>query len=220
MLRAQDDTPLFSVKGWWRAMVYRLGLPFTTALLIAACGGDRSATRVAGDTTVSTETGAAAGETRAEGSENLTLPSWMKVDRSAKTVSADIEAGKTAENNHWNFNGYYNGNATIAVPAGYKVTIQFKNDDPAVAHSIGVDSKTSDFPAMWENPQPVFSGAISENPTSLQGGTSPGKSTKISFTADKPGNYSLVCFMPGHAAAGMWVHFKVSSDGETGVAAS
>lgn len=201
-------------------MSCRMGLPLTAALLMAACGGERSATRTPPDTTVSGMAGAEGGGAPAGTSASLTVPAWMKVDQSAKLVSADIDAGKTAVNNHWNFNGYYNGNATIMVPAGYKIRIQFKNDDPAVAHSIGVDSRTGDFPAMFENPQPVFSGAISENPTSLQGGTAPGKSTTISFTANKPGQYSIVCYMPGHAAAGMWVHFNVSSDGKAGVATS
>jgi uncharacterized cupredoxin-like copper-binding protein len=144
----------------------------------------------------------------------------MKVDEAAKTISADIDAGKTPDNNHWNFNGFVNGNATMTVPAGYKVRIQMKNSDPAVAHSIGVDSKMGEFPPMFQDPKPVFPGAISEDPTSPQGGTAPGKSATISFTADKPGQYSLVCYMPGHATTGMWMHFHVTEGGKAGVSTS
>jgi uncharacterized cupredoxin-like copper-binding protein len=203
-------------------MLCRIGLPLTAAILVAACGGDRNAaTRAPAETTASeTAGGAAAGGAQPAEAGKATMPAWMKVDEAAKTVSADIEAGKTPDNNHWNFNGYYNGNATITVPAGYKVRIQLKNSDPAVAHSIGVDSKMGDFPPMFQNPKPVFQGAISEDPTSPQGGTAPGKSATISFTADKPGQYSLVCYMPGHAATGMWMHFHVTEGGTPGVSTS
>ncbi|HEU4587465.1 MAG TPA: sulfocyanin-like copper-binding protein [Gemmatimonadales bacterium] len=140
----------------------------------------------------------------------------MKVDKGAKTVAMDVQAGKTPDNNHWNFNGYANGNATITVPAGYAVTINFKNDDPAVAHSIGIDSRTGNFEATL-TPQPAFPNAVSPDPTNPGGGTGPGKSAKVTFTAAKPGQYTMVCYMPGHAAAGMWTHFTVSSDGSAGV---
>jgi len=202
-------------------MLCRIGLPLTAAILLAACGGDRdAATRAPADTTASETAGGTAGGAQPAEAGKATVPAWMKVDEAAKTVSADIEAGKTPDNNHWNFNGYDNGNATLTVPAGYKVSIQMKNSDPAVAHSIGVDSKMGDFPPMFQDPKPVFPGAISEDPTSPQGGTAPGKSATISFTADKPGQYSLVCYMPGHAATGMWMHFHVTEGGKAGVSTS
>lgn len=203
-------------------MLCRISLPLTAAILLAACGGERDAAIRAPAETTAAETagGSAGGGAQPAEAGEATVPAWMKVDEAAKTVSADIEAGKTPDNNHWNFNGYYNGNATMTVPAGYKVRIQMKNSDPAVAHSIGVDSKTGEFPPMFQSPKPVFPGAISEDPTSLQGGTQPGKSTTISFTADKPGQYSLVCYMPGHAATGMWMHFNVTEGGKAGVSTS
>lgn len=83
----------------------------------------------------------------------MSTPAWMKVDKAKKTVSLDIHAGQTADNNHWNFNGYDKGNATITVPEGYKVTIKFTNDDPSLAHSIGVDSAYATFPPTFTNPQ-------------------------------------------------------------------
>lgn len=206
-------------------MRWSMGLLSVAGLLMAACGGgNRGTTTGTARTGQPAETAAApaggattTGATGGGGGGALTVPDWMKVDKSARTVSADVEAGKTPDNNHWNFNGYYNGNATITVPVGYKVRIQFTNHDPAVPHSIGVDSRTGDFPPTFTNPQPVFRGAISSNPTDPTKATAPGKSETISFTADKPGRYSLVCYQPGHAAAGMWVHFVVSQEGQAGV---
>lgn len=198
-------------------MRYRLGLLSLAGALLVGCkgGGERAA--AGGAPAASTEsTAAAPSAAPAAAPAALTMPDWMKVDKGAKTVAMDVQAGKTPDNNHWNFNGYTNGNATITVPAGFKVTIDFKNDDPAVAHSIGVDTRTGNFDATL-TPQPAFPNAVSPDPTNPGGGTGAGKSAKVSFTAAKPGHYSMVCYMPGHAAAGMWTYFDVSSDGSAGV---
>lgn len=147
----------------------------------------------------------------------LTTPDWFQVDQDAQTVTMDITAGATSANNYWNFNGYEGGAGMIVVPAGYEVTINFSNEDPAMAHSIGVDARTSGFPANFTDPEPVFEGAISENPTSLTEATLPGESETVTFTAADPGEYSLVCYVPGHAVVGMYVGFTVSAEGEAGV---
>ncbi|MEZ4703469.1 MAG: sulfocyanin-like copper-binding protein, partial [Rhodothermales bacterium] len=102
-------------------------------------------------------------------------------------------------------------------PEGYTVTLTFKNNDPVMAHSIGVAMPMAAYPPMFDNPQPVFAGAISSNPTDMTGATLPGKSEVLTFQADKAGDYVLVCYIPAHATTGMWVHFKVSADGKAGL---
>ena len=196
-------------------------LSLAGALLAACGGGETPATRAPVQTGQRATTESMAGAPSAAsagGTATVTMPSWMKVDQNAKTVSMDIQGGKTATNNHWNFNGYANGDATITVPPGFKVTLDVSNHDPALAHSIGVDTRTGNFDATL-TPQPAFANAVSPDPSNPAGGIQPGKSTKVTFTADKPGHYSLVCYMPGHAVAGMWTHFDVSSTGKAGVAA-
>jgi len=47
--------------------------------------------------------------------------------------------------------------------------------------------------------------------------TMPGESETITFVAGVAGNYSLVCYIAGHSAVGMWLFFNVSGDGEAGV---
>jgi FtsP/CotA-like multicopper oxidase with cupredoxin domain len=179
----------------------------STMLLVgvAACGNDQPAER---DTAPATQQPAAA---------QLTMPDWFQVDHDAQTVTMDITAGSTSANNYWNFNGYVGGEGLIVVPEGYEVTINFDNQDPAMAHSIGVDSRLANFPANFSDPTPVFEGGISSNPTSLTEATMPGESETITFTASQAGEYTLVCYIPGHAMIGMYVHFNVSADGEAGV---
>ncbi|HEY7894359.1 MAG TPA: sulfocyanin-like copper-binding protein [Gemmatimonadaceae bacterium] len=192
-----------------------------TAVVLVACGGGKSANTSA-DTSAAMAPAAAPAESTAVAQAPqgpMTIPSWMKVDKAKKTVTLDIHAGQTPDNNHWNFNGYDKGNATITVPEGYKVVLKFTNDDATLAHSIGVDSAYTTFPPTFTNPQPIFAGAISSDPTDPGKATQPHKSQTLTFTASKAGNYTLNCFIPGHAMAGMWVRFDVSSDGKAGVQA-
>lgn len=149
--------------------------------------------------------------------EQLSVPDWMQVDRDASTVTMEIVAGETDANNHWNFNGFTSGEARIVVPEGFDVEIQFRNDDPNMAHSLGIDEARDSWPAMISNPEPVFDGAITSSPTAMARATQPGDSETISFTADTAGEYAMVCYIPGHAAVGMWTDFAVSADGEAGV---
>ena len=144
----------------------------------------------------------------------LTVPSWMFVDQVAQTVRLDIAAGSEAVNNYWNFNGLYAGNGSITVPQGSTVTINFSNADPAQPHSLGISQAMDAYPAMFENPSPVFIGAITPDPTV---GTAPGATATVTFTADTAGEYAMVCYVPGHAVAGMVIPFIVSADGSAGV---
>lgn len=143
----------------------------------------------------------------------VSMPEWISYDESGNAVTLEIVAGQTTENNAWNFNGYFGGTGEILVPAGAEVTIEFSNEDENMAHSIGVDSRRENFPANFTNVEPAFEGAISSNPTSLTESTLAGESETITFTAGEPGEYSLVCYVPGHAAVGMYLHFTVTEEG-------
>ena len=151
---------------------------------------------------------------------SLSVPDWMSIDEAGQSVTIELIAGKDDSNNRWNFNGFSRGNGTIVVPAGYSVTINFRNDDPNIAHSVGVDAQTGNFPATFQDPQAVFAGAISSSPTSMQEATQPGESETLTFTADAAGEYALICYIPAHAATGMWIRFNVSADGQAGFVSS
>ncbi|HKY60690.1 MAG TPA: sulfocyanin-like copper-binding protein [Gemmatimonadota bacterium] len=195
----------------------RISASLTTLLLtlgLLACGGaaDEGEDTTAMDTTAMAEEPAAdmAGP---EGS--LSTPAWMTMDETARTVSMDIRAGDTEANNRWNFNGLYAGEGAIVVPQGYSVTINFTNADPNQPHSLGIDEAMDSYPAVFESPEPVFAGAIT--PDAATTGTAPNGSATISFTADTAGEYAMVCYIAGHAVAGMVLPFEVSADGSAGV---
>jgi len=190
-----------------------IGGALLLTLTLAACGGgEEAADAPAVESEPAAET---AMESTGGDMGEMMMPEWYTMDEAAMTVTLNIHA--TMDGGLWKFNGYNQGNATITVPEGYTVTINLINDDPAMAHSIGVDARTSDFPGSFTEPTPVFEGAITEDPTSMTAGTMPGETETITFTASTAGEYSLVCYIPAHAVSGMWVHFNVSADGEAGV---
>ncbi|MFQ5678232.1 MAG: sulfocyanin-like copper-binding protein [Gemmatimonadota bacterium] len=188
------------------------GLAALFSFALVACGGGEGGGETAETQTVA-ETPAAEA---AQGGE-LSMPGWMEVDHAARTVSLRITAGETDLNNHWNFNGHANGDATVVVPEGYEVTINFHNADPVNPHSLAVDARTGDFPAMFDDATPVFAGAETPGAASMTDATQPEGDATITFTADTAGEYSLVCWVPAHAATGMWIGFAVSGSGEAGV---
>ena len=189
-------------------------------LVLATCGREEAPApdgAGAADTAAAPSTPSAAA-TPARPTGPMTTPDWFHVDNQARTVHMTITAGSTAVNNYWNFNGAINGQLAINVPEGYTVVIDFTNDDPNMAHSLGISEETQNF-AMPPDTTPVFEGAITENPGSMVDGTMPGESETVQFVADRAGDYSMVCYIPGHSAVGMWLYFNVT-DGEAGVQGS
>lgn len=182
-------------------------LSLVFALGLTACGGGaEEGTDMEADTTaMDVEPAPEAG---------MTTPSWMSVDETARTATLAISAGSTDANNRWNFNGLYAGAGSITVPEGYTVTINFTNADPTQPHSLGIGETAASWPAMFDAPQPAFAGAITPDPTTT--GTAPNGTASITFTANAAGDYSMVCYVPGHAIAGMVVPFHVSADGSYG----
>lgn len=150
-------------------------------------------------------------------SGTLSQPDWFQVDEAAQTVVIELAAGMTPDNNRWNFNGFYGGRGAIVVPEGFTVTVNFSNQDPNMAHSVGVGERLANWPTSFSEVTPSFDGAVSSNPTSMTESTLPGESESFSFTADAAGEYALICYVVGHAATGMWMSFEVSADGEAGV---
>ena len=185
------------------------------AFAVAACGGGEPADGGA-DATPSAPSTAATSSAPVAPSGPLTIPDWFDVDADAQTVHMTLTSGSTPDNNHWNYNGAIKGSMAITVPEGYTVTIDLVNDDPIMAHSLGISAETSNFSGVIE-PVAVFDGAITENPESMIDGTMPGETETVTFVAETAGNYSLVCYIAGHSLTGMWLFFNVSSDGSVGV---
>ena len=157
--------------------------------------------------------------TKADAAASAAMPAnWISVDDAARTVGITLAAGETDANNRWNFNGYANGEATVVVPVGYTVTVNFENRDPVHYHSVGVLAKAASYPAIFDDATPVFDGALTSNATSMTEATAPGGGTgSITFVASAAGGYALVCPVPAHAVTGMWIGFEVSESGDSGL---
>jgi len=194
---------------------------------VAACGGggdqagaEQSAQESGQQEAAAQQAAESGGETSGQQEAGeLTMPDWMTVDEQNQTVTMEIIAGSTSANNNWNYNGYHAGgnNARIVVPQGYEVTINFENQDDLSPHSVGIDAEVGDYPPTFQSIEPAFDGALSSGATSMSEATQPGESETITFTASEAGEYAMVCYLPGHATAGMWIHFRVSADGEAGL---
>ena len=190
-----------------------LGTAFFFALAAVACGGSD-----AGSDSAPAEAAAPAPEAPAPASSGeMTMPDWYQMDEANRTVTLNIVAGLTQDQNYWNFNGFTKaGGGSITVPEGYTVVVNFENRDPNMAHSLGIEAWTDTWGGVVEV-SPEFDGAVTENPASLTDATMPGESESIQFVASAAGDYGMVCYVPGHAAIGMVVKFIVSSDGSAGV---
>lgn len=195
-------------------------LPAVLTVALAACGGGKTSNSQAKSSQAASQPAAAQTAAKAAPDTDasaapMTTPAWFHYDKASNTVKMTITAGLTAAVNHWNFNGGHNGDMIITVPEGAKVTLDFTNADSAMAHTLGIVAKVGGYSATPTLP-PVFPGAVT-TPHSSTAGINPGKSQTLHFTASKAGNYAMVCYMAGHAAVGMWIHFDVSKDGKAGV---
>jgi len=191
-------------------------LPALVVVALAACGGGEPSDSGPGAAGGSAPAAQPATPVRVAPSGPMTVPDWYTVDNDARTVRMQLVAGQTPDNNYWNFNGFTNGRMAITVPEGYRVFITLVNRDPNMAHSLGVSAETSNF-GVPPQPNPVFPGAITQNPGSMIDGTMPGETEIVEFVAERAGNYSLVCYIPGHTAVGMWLFFNVSANGDAGI---
>ena len=131
---------------------------------------------------------------------------WLVTDVPTKSVQFQLIAGFSGLNGALNFNGFGDGGLTFTVPAGWHVVIHFNNHDGMLAHSAIVIAD-SVVPIAGAT-SPAFSQAVTLR---VQEGLTATERDDMKFVADKAGSYLLVCGVPGHAAAGMWIRFKVEA---------
>ncbi len=182
------------------------------AFAVAACGGGEPADGGA-DASPAAAPVAAVSATPVAPTGPLTIPDWFHVDADAQTVHMTLTAGGTPP---WHYNDAQHGGQAITVPEGYTVTIDLINEDPIMAHSLGISADAPPFGGVVE-PIAVFEGAMTENPASMIDGTMPGETETVIFVAEIAGSYTIVCYIAGHSLTGMWLYFNVSSDGSVGV---
>ena len=145
---------------------------------------------------------------QAEGRKRIS-PDWASVDSASQRVQLDIVAGKTTANSGWNFNGYANGEMTIAIPLGWQVQIHFTNNDGNYPHSVGVIEIEDQMPGSGDQAKIAFPRAFS---LQFSRGLFAPKEDTFDFKVNKTGKFWLFCGVPPHGQAGMWDYFVVSDE--------
>lgn len=160
------------------------------ALLGATCGGDSAS----GD--------------RADGAPDDTASREVRIGENDR-VMLEIVAGMTPDNSYWNLNGLHGGEGRVRVPLGAEIEVDFRNADPAMTHSLGITRWADPFPADFAPIEPAFPGAMINEAGSDAGGVPPEGRSVFRFRASEEGRFAVVCFVPGHAAVGMFLPFEV-----------
>jgi sulfocyanin len=141
-------------------------------------------------------------------------PTW--VTTSGASVHLTIIAGYNSTNAGFNFNGAAHGQMVVTVPLGDTIDATFRNAAQGGFHDVVIIPYSMPLPGAAL--KPAFTGAASPLPQFRPGaGGRPNLSApeSFSFTASKAGTYMMICGISGHALAGMWDTFVVSSTAKT-----
>jgi sulfocyanin len=133
----------------------------------------------------------------------------MTFDVEKRKVRLYIVAGLTTVNSGWNFNGYANGEMTIAVPLDWTVEIRFGTRDANYPHSVGIVEIENEMPASGDEAKIAFPRAFSLQ--FVRGFFGP-REDKFDFKANRVGRFWLFCGVPPHSRGGMWDYFVVSEE--------
>ena len=122
---------------------------------------------------------------------------WLSYDAATKTVTFELVAGP------FTFNGYRNGGATLVVPPGATVVMNFINKD-GTPHSAILISGDGPIPNSASDP------AIPRAYTNKVLEGLPQEGTDVMrFPVPDSGTYRIFCGVPGHGLSGMWIWMKI-----------
>ena len=128
---------------------------------------------------------------------------YLKWDPATKTVTFELIAGGEGGKSPFNFNGYTDGEATLVVPPGVNVVMNFVQKDGTPHSAVLIADK---------DPMPNLDGeaAIPRAYTNkvIEGLPQETKDV-IRFAAPGSGSYRIFCGVPGHGLSGMWIRFSV-----------
>lgn len=126
--------------------------------------------------------------------------SWLKSDAQQKTVALTV----TLAANQLALNGYSHGFAEVDVPAGWTVTVRFKNNNSILPGGLMV-VKPADLVSA-KKVSPAIAGATMKQPYQ---GIGLNQTETFSFQTGTPGSYVLES-VPS-AVSGTWMWFEVTS---------
>jgi sulfocyanin len=136
---------------------------------------------------------------------------WLTWNPTTRTATFKLIAGVPGRaKSPFNFNGYTDGELTLAVPEGSTVVMNFVNDD-GTPHSAQIIADARPLPNMALDQAAIpraYTRAAAEG--IAQFGTD-----VMRFKAAPPGQYLIFCGVPGHGLSGMWIGFEVRSDAAT-----
>ena len=122
---------------------------------------------------------------------------WLSYDAATNTVTFELIAGP------FTFNGYRNGEGTLAVPPKANMVINFVNKD-GTPHSAIVISGDGPIPNSADSP------AIPRAYTNKALEGLPQEATDVMrFPVPESGSYRIFCGVPGHGLSGMWIWLKI-----------
>jgi hypothetical protein len=137
------------------------------------------------------------------------VPTWIKNDPAKNAVHLDVAAEWNGNNDWANFNGYFRGNATVLIPAGADVTVDFHLIGDHWPHSLMLTAPydPADLPIKLSEADAV-EGIASRKAIY---GMEPGENDQLHFVT-KPGTYWLVSSKGTDLSAGMWIVIAVKTD--------
>ena len=139
---------------------------------------------------------------------------YLEYDRNSRTVYIDIVATRAASpdslsvaGDTLSFNGSRTGRHSVTVPLGWNVVGQFVNRDPVHAHSAIVIEEVYPLPSV--PPPAAFPQAFTRG---VEDGLALNARDEVTFTADREGQFLIVCGVPGHAEGGQRMQLVVTSE--------
>ena len=138
--------------------------------------------------------------------DSIRINPFVWFDAARKTVHLTLIGGHEGVNGGMNFNGADRGAATLTVPLGWRVSATFRNRDAALPHSVIIVPAVTPVPVVAG--EAAFPGAVSATPVD---GVTEGEESHFAFTAAREGEYLILCAVPGHGTAGMWIGLSISA---------
>jgi Sulfocyanin (SoxE) domain len=135
---------------------------------------------------------------------------WVVADSARRTATIALEVTAPAGSPSARLNGYREGGVQVVVPLRWTVTLGWRSADSSGKHSVVVMAEREKIPG--EGGSPAFTNAMSR---SLTGGLAAGETDRISFEADQPGWYWILCGVPGHVLKGEWIGLRVDPEART-----
>lgn len=136
---------------------------------------------------------------------DVLIPEWLSYDSAKKQAHFKLIAAKNANNNGYNYNGYYQGNISLKVPVDWLIRISLTNWDANSTHDIILTR-----PFVNDDIPDELTGQFSTIKRAYITPLFANESDTLSFIS-KAGQYWLFCGVKGHGIDGMWIKLEADN---------